>query len=184
MTKENPYFNRSIHTMSKGKNTEDKFLKIMTSMGYNCVKASVNEDKYSHVDYHIFKNDIKKCMVDIKSKSRYGWTAEVINNWGYLGSLYGRQDYIVYVSDDKMWFVKPSAIILYFNKRVWKEKLNSSEIYNLSGEEKYEHTYGRMTQTLGDSDKICEDKWFILPDILIDTLSSFTLDLTTLKKSV
>lgn len=73
--------------------------------GITCTKSSLTDDKYHHID---FTTSIG--TVDVKSATT-GFTGELVNNWGYEGSLRGAQEYMVYVTNIDILFV-PRLILL------------------------------------------------------------------------
>lgn len=166
------YFGNHTTQITKGRNTCERFVECATSAGYECRQSTTNEDKYAHIDYHLYFNGEKYCSIDLKSKSKHGWTAEHKNNFGYPGSMYGKMDYICYVDEDYAYFVNPLALRNYFAVHQWQGNVDSNDIWKHTDDSrwKYNHTFTRISHGW-------RDEWFIISDADFEALVTSKLPL-------
>ena len=103
------------------------------------IKASREEDMYSHIDV-IWEQDSKRYTFDIKSAKKESRSDNLPNydiNWieiqnvrGNLGWLYGKADYIVFETYKHWLIVKRTDIITLINSKVVDKTIqNSKEFY-------------------------------------------------------
>ena len=85
-------YGRWKHAYETGKKTEEHFKELMISRGNECVKSSMNDDMYKHIDYYV-----NGFGVDVKGKRRLNsiWL-EIVNVHGFAGWLKGEADFIVF----------------------------------------------------------------------------------------
>ena len=166
-----PHFAQQTDKISKGQITTQKFVIFMKSKGWTVEQATLKEDMSQHIDYFISKGE-RRVGVDVKSRSKYGWISELNNVFGQKGSLFGQQEYLCYLSDSTIYFVKPTKIIEYINNNfdLNSEVFESHEISKNLPEWKYGKIFGRrhgFGVTQGYNDK---DKWVIIPDIVMEKI--------------
>jgi hypothetical protein len=85
-------YGRWKHAYETGKKTEEHFKELMISRGNECVKSSMNDDMYKHIDYYV-----NGFGVDVKGKRKLNsiWL-EIVNVHGFAGWLKGEADFIVF----------------------------------------------------------------------------------------
>jgi hypothetical protein len=85
-------YGRWKHAYETGKKTEEHFKELMISRGNECVKSSMNDDMYKHIDYYV-----NGFGIDVKGKRKLNsiWL-EIVNVHGFRGWLKGEADFIVF----------------------------------------------------------------------------------------
>ena len=85
-------YGRWKHAYEAGKKTEEHFKELMISRGNECVKSSMNDDMYKHIDYYV-----NGFGVDVKGKRKLNsiWL-EIVNVHGFRGWLKGEAYFIVF----------------------------------------------------------------------------------------
>lgn len=110
------YYSSFKSQVKRGNLSEQTFTKVASSLGYSVSKATLQEDKYSHIDFFITYND-KTWSVDVKTVGKLGFTSELINNWGYPGSLHGKADFIAYIDRHCVYLLSRTRLITHiYNK--------------------------------------------------------------------
>ena len=166
-----PHFAQQTDKISKGQLSTQRFIDFITKLGWEVEQASLKEDMNLHIDYYLLKGD-RRVGVDVKSRSRYGYISELNNVFGQKGSVFGQQEYLCYLSDSTIYFVKPTKIIEYINNNfdLNSEVFESHEINQNAPEWKLGKIFGRRYGygvTQGYNDK---DKWVIIPDIVMEKI--------------
>lgn len=141
----------------KGKELERAFASDLTrECGGSARPSSKGDDKYKHIDlyYQSPIEGVRECSIDVKGarkKSRsdadvtYDATwLEFINGEGNVGSLCGKEDYLVFEGKDG-WYMTRRANLL---ERT-KSKITDPTIYNVNP-----HEYFKLYQRKGRSDLI------------------------------
>lgn len=78
------------YSWGKGREIESLFESVLSSMGYNVIKSSLEDDKMKHIDFYV--NGVG---VDVKaSKGINDMWLEVTNTRGFPGWLKGEAEYI------------------------------------------------------------------------------------------
>lgn len=119
------YYSNYSDAVNKGKIAEQTLAKTAKKNGFKVAKSTTNQDKYRHIDFTLTRDTV--ITVDVKNVGSIGFTSELVNNWGYPGSLFGDADYIAYVDlfNRKIYLVQRTAII---------DLLVSKGVINANGE--------------------------------------------------
>lgn len=88
--------------------------------GGKCEKANLNDDKYKHVDLWWDSPKCGRLGIDVKGLKKNKRTDTITDDtiqWieiqgvtGYKGWIYGAMDYIAFLTNSQVLFVKPSAL--------------------------------------------------------------------------
>lgn len=118
---------KQINDLRKGKQTENKLIYLLESLGRKVVQANLSQDMYDHID--MFVNDVP---IDVKG-NRYAnciWL-ELTNVNGKDGWLKGKSKYIVMDVIDMNSFLvfKTKDLLEYCNNIV--QIANSKNDYNM-----------------------------------------------------
>jgi len=138
-------YGRWKHAYETGKKTEEHFKELMISRGNECVKSSMNDDMYKHIDYYV-----NGFGVDVKGKRKLNsiWL-EIVNVHGFPGWLKGEADFIVF---DMLDF---NAYCVF--RRLELLELTSNITETTTNNKDYMKIYGR--DQWGQKDKLIQYKF-------------------------
>lgn len=139
----------------EGEETQDEFVEIAKSRGYEVEKANRHEDRVLHFDYKIIK-DGKLHRVEVKGMKRLNRRfAERQDEWvtlefrgiaGYKGWLYGEADFIAFQTHDGFVLVKRDELV-----KLAEDKIDRTQWVQRSWEAKYKvyKRYDRPQEMVG-----------------------------------
>ena len=138
-------YGRWKHAYETGKKTEEHFKELMISRGNECVKSSMNDDMYKHIDYYV-----NGFGVDVKGKRKLNsiWL-EIVNVHGFAGWLKGEADFIVF----DMLYLDAYCVF----RRLELLELTSNITETTTNNKDYMKIYGR--DQWGQKDKLIQYKF-------------------------
>jgi len=131
------YYSNYSKQVDKGAKSEEIFRDIAIINGHKPFLSTDKQNKRAHIDMFLLKDD-KIASFDVKSVGNWGYTSELLNNYGYEGSLYGSADMMAYVSDKNILIVNRYDLI-----KLVESKVNGAAPITLKGQPKPYTPYTR-----------------------------------------